>query len=301
MMPIMSIQLVMGNQSGDMDSICSAIGFSLILPNAIPIINIEKSEMSIRKDVLYLLEQVSIDPKSLYYKDSLPFFLSLAKKGKALMTLVDHNVLAPGQTEWTPYVNRIIDHHVDEHVKYPLLEEKIIAQTGSCATIIAEMRDLGLLLRAPILLDTSNGQDLRKTTARDLKFISGEDDLYQTLLAKKRAIEGLSPLQLLNRDFKSYQKGSCLYGISSLPHGVEWESCDVASAFIKEKNLDFLIILEWMGDHKFILVLGAPWILEDPVLNELFVHPVSGGRIQLKEPLSRKVFQPILHARIHPS
>lgn len=292
---------MMGNQSGDMDSICSAIALSLILPNAIPILNIEKSEMSMRKDVLYLLEQVSIDPESLYYKDSLPFFLTLAKEGKALMTLVDHNVLAPDQTEWAPYVNRIIDHHVDEQIKYPRLKEKIIAPTGSCATLIAEMSDLGPLLLAPILLDTANGQDERKTTPRDLKFIKNGDVLYQTLLAKKTDNEGLSPFQLLNRDFKSYQKGSCLYGISSLPHGVELKSMEVAKEFMKEKNLDFLIILEWIGDHKFLLVLNAPWILDDPVLNELFVQPVSKHLIQLKEPLPRKVFQPILHSRIRPS
>lgn len=299
--PIMGIQLVMGNQSGDMDSICSAIGLSLILPNAIPIINIEKSEMSMRKDVLYLLGQVSIDPETLYYKDSLPFFLTLANEGKALMTLVDHNVLAPDQIEWMPYVNRIIDHHVDEVVNYPRLEEKIIAETGSCATLIAEISDLGILLLAPILLDTSNGQDERKTTPRDLKFIQDGDDLYQTLLAKKRDLEGLSPYQLLNRDFKMYQKDQCLYGISSLPHGIEWKSSEAAKEFMKEKNLVFLIILEWIGDQKFLLVFDAPWILDDPVLNELFVKPVSQPLIQLKEPLPRKVFQPILHSRIHPS
>lgn len=297
----MSIQLVMGNQSGDMDSIASAIALSLILPNAIPILNIERSEMSMRKDVLYLLEQVSIDPEKLYYRDSLPFFLKLAKEGKALMTLVDHNVLAPDQTEWAPFVNRIIDHHVDEHVNYPNLEEKIIAPTGSCATLIAEMSDPGLLLLAPILLDTSNGQDERKTTSRDLKFIRDEDALYQTLLAKKRDNEGLSLSQLLNRDFKSYQKGHCLYGISSLPHDVRWDSIKIAEEFMKEKNLEFLIILEWISGHKFIRIFNAPWILEDPVLQKLFIQPISKPAIRLKEPLSRKVFQPILHSRIAPS
>lgn len=296
----MSIQLVMGNQSGDMDSICSAIALSLILPNAIPIINIERAEMSMRKDVLYLLEQVSIDPEKLYYKDSLPFFLTLAKEGKAKMMLVDHNKLAPDQSEWVPFVNRILDHHVDEQVDYPNLEEKIIAQTGSCATLVAEMAngDLSPLLLAPILLDTANGQDERKTTSRDLQFIKNGDALYQTLLAKKRDNEGLTPFQLLNRDFKSYQKEQCLYGISSLPHGVDWKSAEAAKEFMKEKSLEFLIILEWIGDHKFLFVIGAPWILGDAVLNELFVQPVSLPIIQLKEPLPRKVFQPILHSRI---
>ena len=297
----MSIQLIMGNQSGDMDSICSAIALSLILPNAIPILNIEKSEMLMRKDVLYVLEKVFIDPETLYYKDSLPLFLSLAKEGKAKLALVDHNVLAPDQQEWLPFVNQIIDHHVDEEINYPMLEEKIIANTGSCATLIAEMTpDFNLLLLAPILLDTSNGQDERKTTPRDLEQIKRYEagDFYQRLLAKKRDMSGLSPYQLLNRDFKSYQKGTCIYGISSLSHGVKWDFMEVAKEFMKDKGLKFLIVLEWIDDHKFIIAYDAPWIAEDPVLKELFVSPSSG---QLKEPLSRKVFQPILHSRIHPS
>lgn len=292
----MSIQLVMGNQSGDMDSICSAIALSLILPNAIPILNIEKFEMSMRKDVLYLLDQVFIDPETLNYRDSLPFFLSLAKEGKALMTLVDHNVLAPDQLEWAPFVNRIIDHHVDEQANYPNLEEKIIAHTGSCATLIAEMRDLGLLLQAPILLDTSNGQDARKTTPRDLKFINDGDALYQTLLAKKNDTSGLSSHELLSRDFKTYQKNNILYGISSLP--VEVIGDLDAESFRKEKGLEFLIVLEWIGGHKYIKAYNASWIFEDPILRELFIDLALG---KLKEPLARKVFQPILHSRIHPS
>ena len=129
------LHIVLGNQSGDMDSIASAIAFSYANRSRgfyIPVINIPKEDLALRGDVLHVFKTLHIDPNFLFYKEDLNFLLSLAKQGYLRVTLVDHNRLSPDQESFKDYIEKIIDHHKEENNFYPLMkeEDKMILKIG---------------------------------------------------------------------------------------------------------------------------------------------------------------------------
>lgn len=191
------VHVVLGNQSADMDSIVSSIAFASAnreLGLFVPLINIQHSELPLRRDVMHLFEMLQIDSSTLLYKEDLPLLQKLAEQECLRVTLVDHNQLAPNQEFLKKYVERIFDHRPDANDAYPLLIEKRIMPTKSNATLIAEnlqqcSPEEALLLLSAILLDTKN---LNNVTEKDmamaerLKELAGVnvDALYATLFEK---------------------------------------------------------------------------------------------------------------------
>jgi exopolyphosphatase len=319
--------LVMGNPSGDMDSIASAIALSSALGKGyLPLINIPRDELFLRKDVLFLFDLLKIDPATLHFQEDLPSLLTRITG----VILVDHNALSPGQEELAPFVRRIFDHHRDEQASYPGLESKMIAKTGSSATLILDAikqkdltPELALLLLAPLLLDTSNFQDTRKVTAKDRKAFQVllsragalvPPDFYETLLENKLYADPARPDLLLKKDCKLYREGSLTYGISSLPKSIAWTlDNDVhwqedQLTFLREQKVPLWVILEWLnGGKAVIFTTPSPelkqalveHILEYPHLREVF--DIDSFQFQdefvfyrLKVPLPRKELQPLL-------
>lgn len=323
--------LILGNQSGDLDSIACSLALAHALgENYSPILNFPSHELNLRKEALFLFDLLSINKKELLFEENLPSFLLEARKGILRVILVDHNRLKGGQEEWGAYVDQIIDHHVDEKIKYPHLVKanKLIDKVGSCATLITEIitqetfltKELACLLLAPILLDTSNLLDQAKVTIRDtdaahfLKERAGDlysENFYEELLKRKSDVAFLSPRSLLKKDLKIYQEEDFTYGIASFPEGVIWNAENVRewyvalTEFLVEKDLKFLLVLQWIGKEKAVLFY-SPYpeirmkLLSQKFSNELFkpeVIPVHSNTLLLKlrEPLARKSLQPLLH------
>lgn len=323
--------LILGNQSGDIDSIGCTLALALAKGESyLPILNFSSQEMELRKDALFLFDRLSINIKDLLFEDTLSSFLLDAKKGKLNVILVDHNRLAPSQEAWKQYVDQIIDHHVDEKIKYPRLikSKKLIDKVGSCASLLTEIiaheafisKKIACLLLAPILLDTSNLSNLSKMTLRDseaalfLKNRAGDlysENFYDELLKKRRDVTLLSPKSLLKKDLKIYQEGDFTYGIASFPEGVLWNEENVAewhpalTEFLLEKDLKFLLVLEWVGKEKAVLFY-SPYpeirikLLSQKFSNEIFlpeaVHIIKNTLLlKLRKPFARKVFQPLLY------
>lgn len=287
-----TIHFVLGNESADLDSIASSIAYAYLMGSEghlyLPLLNINKEELSLRKDTLYLFDLLQISKNDiLFLDDSIPFQALLSDK-KLRITLVDHNRLRSEQEFLAPSVEAIIDHHFDENQKYPLLtnENKTIIVVGSTATLIAEKalkdnkeavtQDLAALLLAAILMDTSNLKSAEKTTEKDkaavesLRSIGSKivpSDFYDKLAAAKNDISGLTPSMLLNKDFKVYVDGEIQYGISSLPKSVSWWTQDektllpILEKFSKDRSLALLIVLmqndEPQGPKRKILVYSA--------------------------------------------
>lgn len=295
----MMLHLVMGNVSADMDSVCCSIAFAESLKNGIAIINIPKAELALRQDVLFIAGMENV-----FFKEDLSGFFNLAKKGKALLTLVDHNALDPFQEDWSPFVERIIDHHFDEEISYPQLKEKEIAETGSCATLVSERISLNeknaRLLLAAIILDTHNLLDVEKTKERDVaavrrleKYCSPPD--FKTLFKKKQDVTGFSEEDLLNKDFKIYKAAQFYYGISSLPKGAE---ARCLQGFAAKKKIQGFFVSQWRNNQKELLIWPqriCDLLFTDPEFKQLFIPDAFLKKTYLlKEPFPRKTLQPIL-------
>jgi exopolyphosphatase len=99
-------------------------------------------------------------------------------------------VLKPKQAHLSEAIERVVDHHVDEHQYYPLMADKdrLITFVRSNATLIAEKilsseqtvisPELATFLLAPILIDSSNLQ----ATQRDIDIASSLQDIATDLL-----------------------------------------------------------------------------------------------------------------------
>lgn len=313
------IHFVMGNESADLDSIVSSIAYAYLLnedknegnrQSYFPLLNLRREEIALRKDALYLFQLMGISLEDLLFLDDVVLD-GLFAQNKLRLNLVDHNLLRPSQEYLSSAVERVIDHHVDEHKDYPLLakEDKLIAVVGSATTLVAEKMlasqqiemtpDISAFLLAPILLDTSNLQSKEKTTDRDRQVVEFlllkafpliPPSYYEKLTAAKMDTSSFTPAMLLSKDFKEYLDGGLVYGIASLPNTVSWWMEDeqmlvpIIEKFADDRKLAFLIVLmanpEPQGPkRKLIIYSPSPRLLEafktymqeDKTLKELLV------------------------------
>lgn len=333
------VHFVIGNESADLDSIISSISYAYLLSQEntelfIPLMNIHREEIALRKDILYLFQLVGISVDDLLFLDDNVSLNRLFEQNRLRLNLVDHNVLRPRQEHLSDAIERIVDHHFDENKNYPLItnENKLISAVGSNATLISEkifasQQDimspkLAAFLLAPVLIDTSNLTSAEKTTSRDIDVAKDLQnladlpiDFYQKLLTAKNDISDLTPSMLLSKDFKEYLDGSILYGISSLPSTVEWNVEDLELVgvsirkFAHERNLTFLIILMDPQPKRKILVYSPSldllrqfdaYVQTDEVLKTIFIPgPFSENFpacfYRTEKPIARKQLQPLFH------
>lgn len=324
------VHYVLGNESADLDSIASSIAFAYLLYHEnnskqgelyIPLLNMHRVELALRKDVLYLFQLLNISADDLLFlDDDVPLRL-LFVQNRLRFNLVDHNILRPSQEYLSNAVERIVDHHADENKQYPLLtpENKTIAIVGSAATLVSEKMlpshqitmtpELATLLLGPILIDTSDLQSVEKTTTRDidavetLKPFASEimpQDFYKKLLTAKNDISGLTPSMLLSKDFKEYLDGKLLYGISSIPSSISWWTEDAAfigpvlEKYAKERELSLLILLmannDPQGPKRKIIIYSASqkllqafdtYVQTDEALSHILIPGPASGHDQM--------------------
>lgn len=336
---VKKVHFVMGNESADLDSIISSIAYAYLLQKEhpsdvyVPLLNIVKSDIPLRKDALYLFESNHILLDDVLFLNDVEFD-KLYAHDLFRLNLVDHNTLKPSQKAYSSTIETIVDHHVDENGYYPLLRLKEIAVVGSASTLIAERfknsshvalpPDLALMLLAPILIDTADLESREKTTLRDRNAViylesltSVPDDYYRILYYKKMDVTNLTPLLLFSKDFKEYLDGDILYGISSIPSSVYWNRKQIPSiladleTYAKERDLVYLILLMHNPDEgpkRTVLVYSSNskyirafqnHVTTDKVLNkslELLKQP-KDERVALygtNTHTSRKQFQPLL-------
>ena len=165
---------MIGNESCDLDSVCCAVAYahylSVINPSCscIPLLNCHREDISLRQDVVWLMEHLNIDcTQFMHYPEE----FDPSDYKDLQVTLVDHNV--PDE-KLRPYVIEIIDQHVDaEAIDCPRVMEFV----GSCSTLVAERlinnkdyempNEIATLLLSAILTDTSNLNIERVTTDKD--------------------------------------------------------------------------------------------------------------------------------------
>mmetsp|Transcript_2410 Transcript_2410/g.4621 ORF Transcript_2410/g.4621 Transcript_2410/m.4621 type:complete len:558 (+) Transcript_2410:33-1706(+) len=181
------IQMIMGNEAGDADSIISALGLahvnSMINSSqvSVPIISIPRADMSLRRDAVLILDLAGIDVTKLLFIDDdcvTSYLLTHdPSQEQKSITLVDHNRMRASLANLSSMVSEIVDHHEDEnsheHVtidsgKRIVAFDNGFATVASTCTLVAERLfeavdpttkidgGLGLALLGVILLDSVN-------------------------------------------------------------------------------------------------------------------------------------------------
>ena len=250
-----SLQLTIGNESCDLDSIVCSLAYAYFLSShsneatttSLPLLNCKREDLVLRQDAVWLFEQLEIDIDRLIFLDDISKE-SLDKVGQLSITLVDHNSPRGLFEEYRSKVKRVIDHHKvgNDTVQGDGVESIIDTAVGSCSTLVAEQllqkgdfdQKVATLLLSAILIDTGDLKATGRFTERDVKVFeqlcqhmpSSFDRVehYRKLFEQHFDISKLSTLQVLRKDFKSF-KNKYTLGFSSITA--------LLSEFLKRPNV----------------------------------------------------------------
>ncbi|KAG2184639.1 hypothetical protein INT43_000552 [Umbelopsis isabellina] len=242
--------LITGNESGDLDSIASALSFAYLSKQNstnedlyLPLVNIAQEDLALRPEAGYVLSEASIDPQFLCYNDTLDINVLADVFRQVKLILVDHNKLTyPFTTQedkWASRVSGILDHHVDEHL-YDCDLFREIKPVGSCSSLTVlhhreilerdnstELQALAKLVLAPLLVDSVNLQPQFGRTTEDDKaaaailkrHVSVDNGKYfDAIQEAKTRIHHLSNRDLFRKDYKEWETNNGFkIGISHVP------------------------------------------------------------------------------------
>lgn len=271
---------VTGNQSADMDSVISALSYAYLQhqhdPSVelVPLVNIPKRDLRLRRDIELLLKQNAIVEDQLFFLEDLA---ALTKEVDSVdVVLVDHcnvqgDLMTHMYNEGKLRIVGIVDHHADEGVALDA-QPRIIEPTGLCSGLVFNywfdkfpdkkvFDEVVPLLLGPLLIDTSNmtqkvEENDRVAYARyhELLVSAQSTELYQTLKAAKKDLSGFSFAELLRKDYKQFvfvtSKGPVSVGFSSLGKAFAWllktytieDIVATLSAVEADLGLDILVI-----------------------------------------------------------
>ncbi|KAK3306728.1 uncharacterized protein B0T15DRAFT_151065 [Chaetomium strumarium] len=218
------LTFVVGNESADLDSICSAIFVAYFRSHTppyalhIPLSNLPRADLALRPELNAVLHPAHLSLDHLITLSDLPREEDLGVSDTRWL-LVDHNV-------WTgrlaarfpsPVIVGCIDHHEDEGVvptALPAGQPRVFAKCGSCMSLVVEQcketwdrlsceggptsknpthcdAALARIALAPILVDTANLTSKDKTTERDVSAVRvAESKLLSALSASSAEGEG---------------------------------------------------------------------------------------------------------------
>lgn len=190
---------------------------------SLPLLQCSRADLRLRQDVLWLFNELGIDPDTLLYSEDVSAEL-LSSANELSITLVDHNSPKGLLEGYKPSIAEVIDHHEQtENTLTPGDGRKVLIEdVGSCSTLVAERilsdssgavdEDLATLLLASILLDTGDLKLHERVTEKDsavaeqlLQKVAPSVDkvqFYATLFKQRCDTTGLTTLKILQKDFK---------------------------------------------------------------------------------------------------
>ncbi|KAI2637109.1 DHH phosphoesterase [Hypomontagnella submonticulosa] len=190
------LHFVVGNESADLDSLCSTLFLAYFRSNTpphtlhIPLCHLPRDDLTLRPEFAAVLEHAGAAPDDVLTLSEMPSRDELPPEDTRWL-LVDHNVMtgALGQV----YGDRVvgcIDHHDDEGKLPSDADPRVVEKCGSCMSLVVEHcqeawdtlaqheenkgvnAQLGYLALGPVLIDTTNLQNKAKTTPRDEHAVS---------------------------------------------------------------------------------------------------------------------------------
>ncbi|KAG9238476.1 hypothetical protein BJ875DRAFT_437410 [Amylocarpus encephaloides] len=208
--------LVVGNESADLDSICSAVLLAYLKSNPsspssppssrqniyIPLCNLERGDLRVRRELIHVCQRAGFEVEDFLTLTELwESPLVLIEDGKKDRTemdtrwiLVDHNAMTGDLGRlFGGSVRGVVDHHVDEGLYVKECEEgegRVLETVGSCASLVVETLrsdfnseslapEIAYLGLAPILVDTNALKSKDKTTDTDRGAVAFLEDLLR--------------------------------------------------------------------------------------------------------------------------
>ncbi|QPH19010.1 hypothetical protein C2857_004149 [Epichloe festucae Fl1] len=274
---------VVGNESADLDSLCSAIVYAFIRTNTvphalhIPISNLPRADLALRTEMTAVLRHAGLTTDHLLTLSDLPDLPDLPPQDTRWV-LVDHNSLTGPLKRFARQVTGCVDHHVDEGVVDKDAQPRIIEPCGSCMSLVvdeckpawqelsrgrnddddaaAEHDALIKLSLAPILLDTTNLTAEHKVRPKDtdaVRFLRDQlhdsnfdaAQYYDLVNAVKEDISALSVRDIFRKDYKEWEQSGLTLGISCVVRGFEYllEKAETRDTFLEE-------LFSWSGERK---------------------------------------------------
>eukprot|EP00796_Vickermania_ingenoplastis_P010757 gene10756-7485_t len=242
------LTVVLGNESGDLDSVVGSICLAFALNNhpslnfkpAVPALNFDLKDLPLRTDVHKFLQSFNISTDLLLTADhscaNTDSFVNVEDDDVRLV-LFDHNLLTEPHKQCSTKVVGIVDHHKNEQQYLDTTRDlRLIKEIGSASTLVAGLcrnnnipMPFASFLAAPIIIDCENFDLSRnRATPEDIEVFAwlesqmtsqrSTTELFTQLKAWRADIFCLSVEENLRRDFKLYGgKGSDPIGFSSIP------------------------------------------------------------------------------------
>lgn len=311
-----TVKVVCGNESADFDSVVSALAYAYCsfqrYPEdpVIPIVNIPKGELSLRRDIVRALGRSNLTEDLLFFIEDLR---SLKQRfGPVEAVLVDHNNVESALKPCFSKVVGVIDHHKDLGL-YADAKPRVIRTAGSCSSLVinywqknlsvSAFKDIGLLCLGAGLIDTSNFTFKVEDPDREALKLYCQlfPDLdrqlfYKQIRRDKDDLSGFSVDDILKKDYKQFEMqdagtdDTLLVGISSVVKPLSWfyENFGGEAAFRDEcvktqtqRMVDvYIVMTSWMdrGEFKRQLVI----LSSAPQLCQSLVDNIS-GTLQLED------------------
>ncbi|PNJ56058.1 PRUNE1 isoform 4 [Pongo abelii] len=249
------LHVVLGNEACDLDSMVSALALAFYLAKTteaeevfVPVLNIKRSELPLRGDIVFFLQKVHIPESILIFRDEIDLH-ALHQAGQLTLILVDHHILSKSDTALEEAVAEVLDHRPIEPKHCPPCHVSV-ELVGSCATLVTERilqgapeildRQTAALLHGTIILDCVN-MDLKigKATPKDSKYVEKlealfpdlpkRNDIFDSLQKAKFDVSGLTTEQMLRKDQKTIYRQGVKVAISAIYMDLE--------AFLQRSNL----------------------------------------------------------------
>lgn len=329
------LNIVCGNESADLDSIVSTIAYAYLSflndPSALllPVINIPKEDLKLRRDVCYLLDSHSISSDLLYFKEDLRNWSKLPSCDINCV-LVDHNDIPHTNKDVLLNVVGIVDHHKDVGLHTESVETfsgpRIIQTAGSCSSLVfdywfkilksneqacAAIKGVVPLLLGALLIDTDDMkhkvEHIDTVALEEYKKLSQEsvdtNRLYQKLREAKDDINGLYFHDILRKDYKEFNfNPETRCGIASVVKSIQWierrfDKANIESTctkYIEENSLDILVLMTSFTENDIFSKQIAFQINpnRDPQLLKSLVNDLAPKLDLVKiESLSSKCFE----------
>ncbi|KAK3389236.1 hypothetical protein B0H63DRAFT_96044 [Podospora didyma] len=197
------LTFVVGNESADLDSLCSALVLAYFRTHTpphtlhIPLSNLPRGDLALRSELGAVLGPAGLKPEDLLTLSDLPLREHL-KPEDTRWFLVDHNALtgdlahrfadasSSSRSSNDNLVIGCIDHHDDEGAVPQNVAPRVFEKSGSCMSLVVDHfkdawgklepsrevdAELAHVALGPILIDTTNLTAKNKTTDWDVRAV----------------------------------------------------------------------------------------------------------------------------------
>ncbi|KAM0272630.1 hypothetical protein ACHAQH_008600 [Verticillium albo-atrum] len=275
------LTLVVGNESADLDSLCSTVLYAYLRSTTppqstlhIPMSNLPRADLALRPELTAALARARLRPSDLLTLDDLP---EAVTPEATRWILVDHNALT-GTLAARGFGARVVgcvDHHADEG-SVPAQtgdEPRVVEKCGSCASLVVEWcrptweealkgakveADEGAawLGLAAVLIDTAGLKSADKTTSKDVQAVEllekivdkgyGREAYLDELSKVKEDLSGMVLRDIWRKDYKQWEEGGRVLGMSAVPQSLEYLVAESAGG---DQGVMFKALNDWVDER----------------------------------------------------